>query len=460
VSFPSDTLTGPGRGLSLYGEELQPGALVAAYVVDAVRFRGAVAILYRARHVATGKPAALKVMRSQVALTASALRRFAQEAALLQGLSHPNVVQLLETGELSDGRPFLVMEWLEGRDLAAEIAERGALSSAETLSVMEQVAQALAAAHRASVIHRDLKAQNVMVRRVEGRLEVKLVDFGIARLLASERDNTLTSTGRVLGTPIAMAPEQIHGADVDARTDIYALGVLLYQLLTGQVPFHAANALELVDLHLNAPAPRPSARAPVPTAVDDVVRRCLEKRPENRFSRVEDVVEALRAALARRSEPAPGASAALYLEATAAGDDPDDAALDLVDSLLEAARDGLPAAGFELRVEGGNFLLATAPLPGPSPEQGAARGRQLAAARALWRTLEARARGGGVRLALALHAEPGESAAALLTPGAWARAHPGGGLAATEAMLEGLAVERRPVAGRRDLFLLPPDLTA
>jgi serine/threonine-protein kinase len=355
------------------------------------------------------------------------------------------VVALLDCGELTDGRPYLAMEWLEGRNLSEELAARGYLSAGEALALVEEVAGALAAAHRAGIIHRDLKAQNVMVlARAEGA-RIKLVDFGIARLLDTAPGEGMTTTGHVLGSPIAMAPEQLLGQEADARADIYALGVLLFQLLTGQLPFQAPTLQEMEELHLHAPIPRVSALAPVPPGVDAVVHRCLEKQPAARYPGVEDVVTALRRAL-EREDPSPGASraAALYLE-LATNEDADDEVLDRVDALLGEARRLLAAEQLQLVADGAGFLLAVTALP-PSPgEERQARRRLVEFGLALLRVLEAHRGEAPVRLALSLHSaearvQAGGALASdeLASPARWSRGHPGSGLAATAAALEGL----------------------
>lgn len=223
---------------ALYGEELGVGALVSDWLVEQVHYRGPVSTLYRARHVRTGALAALKVLLPQPSDVA--LRRFRREAETLQRLRHPHIVDVLGYGTLADGRPFIAMEWLEGRDLAAELASRGPLSPGEALEVLEQVGGALRTAHQAGVVHRDLKAQNVVrLSTGSGAPRVKLVDFGVAKGLTPDAPgaSTLTLTGVSLGTPLSMAPEQIRGEPPDARTDLYAMGVLLFQLVTGQPPF-------------------------------------------------------------------------------------------------------------------------------------------------------------------------------------------------------------------------------
>ncbi|WP_224360507.1 serine/threonine-protein kinase [Hyalangium versicolor] len=440
----------PGGEESLYGEELAPGALVGGWVVEQLHYRGPVSMLYRARDARTGAPTALKVMRSQFTEAHTALRRFRREAETLQRLRHPHIVDVLGYGELADGRPFIAMEWLEGRDLAAELASRGPLSASEALEVLEQVGAALRAAHEAGVVHRDLKVQNVM--RLQGGAEarVKLVDFGVAKGLTEGAPgaSTLTQTGAVLGTPLSMAPEQIRGEIPDPRTDLYALGVLLFQLLTGQPPFQGSTSHEVEEQHLHTPPPRVSERAPVLAALDAVVIRCLQKRREDRYADVDEVLEDLRRAvrgeqgLARRAR-----AVALYVEAHVEGE-PDATALDQLDVVLERAGAVARVAGLEVKVDGAGCLLAAAPLPEGVTEAQASRARVLAAALDLLEYAGALSPSRRVRLSLTVHVDeappsrelagttPAEGSGLLWLPG-WAL-HSGHGLAATGAALQGL----------------------
>ena len=443
-----------GVSTFLYGEELAPGALAGGYRVEEVRHRGVVAVLYLARDDRAGVPVALKVMRPQYTASESALRRFDQECRMLEQLAHPHIVRVLESGELRDGRPWLAMEWLEGRDLGAELAAHGPFSPREALKLLEPVASALGAAHALGVVHRDVKPQNVMVRPgPESGLHVTLLDFGIAKLVDPGTQGTaLTSTGVVVGTPLAMAPEQILHGPVDARTDVYGLGVLLYQLLTGQPPFSGASQSELEELHLHAPPPSPSHRVSVPSALDAVVRRCLAKRPVDRYPDMDMVMAELRRALT----PSAGSSAprtqglGLYLRARPeAGDAADDAAFDALDEVLEAAREGLPGCGLSIVVEGADFLLAATPLPASEAESRERRQQVLQALRTLWPELERRVAGAGVQLQAALHVadavvEPGPAGAPqvvdgpLLRQAEWTEAAGQGGLHASREVLEGL----------------------
>lgn len=437
---------------SLYGEELAPGARVGGFLVEEVRHRGVVAVLYRARADASGAPVALKVMRLQYASSESALRRFGQECQTLEQLAHPHIVRVLESGELRDGRPWLAMEWLEGRDLEAELAARGPFPPHEALRILEPVASALSAAHALGIVHRDIKAQNVMVRPGEGGApHVTLVDFGIAKLLDPGRRSTaLTSTGVTVGTPVAMAPEQILQGAVDKRTDIYGLGVLLYQLLTGRLPFRASSQAELEELHLHAPPPSPSHLAPVPTALDAVVRRCLAKRPEDRYPDTEALMEEMRRALAPSAGPVGKTlGLGLYLRARPeAGEDADDATLEALDRVLDAARDGLARCGLALIVEGADFLLAATPLPTDVEASRARRRETLEALRALWPELERHGAGARLHLEATLHVAeavvkpdatgtPRVVDGPLLREGGWTAGTGRAGVSATPEALEG-----------------------
>jgi hypothetical protein len=452
---------------SLYGEELSPGALVGGYVVEGARYRGGVATLYRAREARTGKPVALKVMHPQFATARSALRRFHQEGETLKRLRHPHIVDVMEHGTLADGRPFIAMEWLEGRDLAAELAARGPLSAREALEVLEQVGSALRAAHGAGVVHRDLKAQNVVV--VSGGAagaHVKLVDFGVAKLLSPEDAGTgATSTGLVLGTPLSMAPEQIRGETPDARTDLYGLGVLLYQLVTGQPPFQGPTQVELEEQHLHAPVPRASDRAPVPAGLDAVVARCMEKRREERYSGVDAVLEELRRAV--RGE-GPGRlrqvrALGLYVEARLHGQ-VDAHTLSTVDALLEGVRARTDALGLTVMVEGSSFLLSVAALPEEPGAERELRRRVLEMALALAEEPGAETARARVSLEPTLHVDlatlrpdgvggPGLGGGRLMRLSAWTGEHPGRGVLVTQAALTGLetGLHSRPLSGSEQL---------
>src|SRR5713101_1760106 len=303
---------------ALYGSEFSPGAMVGSYVLDEIYYRGSFTVLYRAHHERTDRPAAVKVLHPQHLGSSKSLRRFHQEARSLEQLHHPQIVQLLEAGELRDGRPYFATEWIDGQNLAEHIRQHGSLSLADAAAVLEQVGAALAATHALGIIHRDLKAQNIMVSRTGAGFGVKLLDFGIAKWLERPAGSIgLTSTGTILGTPVAMAPEQIRGESPDVRTDVYALGVLLHQLLTGLAPFRGINAVEVEEMHLHAPPPAPSLLVPAAAAFDSVVLRCLRKNPQERFQTVSALVDSVRVAAAgfgSRASEATGRAVGVYVE--------------------------------------------------------------------------------------------------------------------------------------------------
>ncbi len=297
------------------------------------------------------------------------VERFAREVQVVGMLRHPNIVEIYEVGQLADRRPYFAMEYLSGRTLSAILDEEGRMSPAEALAVLEPVCAALIAAHDAGVIHRDVKASNIMVDDVSG--VVKLLDFGIAKLIGPQAGPIgLTSEGRQVGTLTIMAPEQLLGGPVDERIDIYALGVLLYRLLTGRLPFDGKNALTLAQQHLEEPAPRPSHLIPVAPALDGLVLRCLEKRPERRYASVNEFVHALRhATLGGRRRPvlsdAPALGVGIYLDVRvrAEGDELDASACADQGTILDLAEEALLDEGFILAVVTGSSALGVRALP-------------------------------------------------------------------------------------------------
>lgn len=394
--------------VSLYGDELEPGAMVGPWVIEERIHQGVTAWLYRTSHMSTRAPAALKVVRAEFNFATEVLQRFKQEADTLQALRHPNIVEVLEYGELHDGRPYLATEWIPGGSVDQWLAQHGPFSTAEALTVMEELGGALHLAHGRGILHRDLKAQNVMLLpRAEG-FTVKLVDFGIAKVLGTGRGQGLTSTGMVLGTPVAMAPEQIRGQPMDARTDLYALGVLLFQLLTGRPPFEAESAVEVEELHLHAPPPKLSERIAVPVALEAVVLRCLAKRPEARFADVPTFLTALRAALAPVKAAAEPWVAGIYVDLRfpESWEEPSDEELDTRDAALDEARNALEDGCWALVVESGNALLACQALP----REAAPRAQALENAHTLAEAVLSRVwnRAGGVEVRVYVHATPGE----------------------------------------------------
>lgn len=253
------------------------GQQLGSYRIEGRLGSGAMGVVYRATHVKTGNPAAVKVVLSEYLGRGNAGERFEREAEILQQIRHPNIVRFLAVGR-SKGTPYFAMEFIDGRTLDVIMAEREIIPWTEVVDLGAQVCEALQYAHERGVVHRDLKPSNLMVTS-EGRL--KLTDFGIAKDLDA---TALTATGRTLGTAAYMAPEQIRGTpEVSHKTDLYSLGCVLYQLLVGSTPFRGSNAAVLMNAHLSMPPPRPSEKNPqIPRALDDLVVKLMAKSPVDR----------------------------------------------------------------------------------------------------------------------------------------------------------------------------------
>ncbi|MGE3821566.1 MAG: serine/threonine protein kinase [Isosphaeraceae bacterium] len=239
---------------------------------------GAMGVVYKAVHEQTGKLAALKVISSETAQRGGkAFERFKREAEILQQLRHSNIVRILAVGK-SKGSPYIAMELIEGATLEEVLKKRGELPWKEVVALGKQICDALHYAHEHGVVHRDLKPSNLMVTRDD---RIKLTDFGIAKDLDA---TALTATGRTMGTAAYMAPEQIRGTpDVSHKTDLYSLGIVLYQMLTGSLPFEGNSHIVLMHAHINAPIPRASDKlAEIPRALDDLIVKLMAKDHSDR----------------------------------------------------------------------------------------------------------------------------------------------------------------------------------
>jgi serine/threonine-protein kinase len=337
---------------------LSCGEIVDGMTIVGARSRGGFAHIYEA-HLPSGRRVALKVLLPHVANMRGSLARMRLEAAALAELDHAHIVEVFGCGE-HRGRPYIAMEWLDGRSLADELARRGALAATATLAMFEQICAAVEAAHVRGIVHRDLKAQNIMML-ADTSLVTKLVDFGIAKLLRTSGPGITTSM-QVVGTPISMAPEQLLGESIDERTDIYALGALLYHCLTGQPAFLGKTLVEIEEMHLSAEPPRVSDIAPELRAVDAVIRRAMAKARTARHPNVGAFLADLRDALGDQRTARRGA--AVYVEAEC--DDDDD--FDALDRAMADAEHVLRAAGLEIFAEASNAILAGATLPGAGDE--------------------------------------------------------------------------------------------
>ena len=295
-------------GKVLVTSSLAPGTVVASrYDILATLGSGGMGVVYKAHDRVLDEIVALKTMRPDLVRQPEMARRFRSEIKLARKVRHPNVCAIHEYGEEA-GLHFIAMEFIDGMDLRRFMREGHSLSTEEAFDVAVQVAQGLQAMHGVGIIHRDLKTPNIM-RDVTGR--VRLMDFGIAKQAGSET----TVGGQVVGTPEYMSPEQARGHKVDLRSDVYALGIVTYEIFTGCVPFRAETPIATILKQINEPPPLdgpPGARLPAPLV--PVLRKALAKDPEERYQSGAEVLEALRAArdahLRRGATRSPGASAA------------------------------------------------------------------------------------------------------------------------------------------------------
>src|SRR5512138_904973 len=261
---------------------------------------GGMGTVYLCEHAVLERRFAVKVLRADLASDEELVDRFRNEAIAASRIGQENVVDVVDFGADEDGSLYYVMEALDGRSLGQVIRDEGPLPVPRALDLLEQLCHALAAAHRRGVVHRDVKPDNVfLVRRADGGERAKVIDFGISRVPGpGER---LTRAGAIIGTPEYMAPEQASGAAVDHRADVYAAGVLAFEMLTGELPLEAATPLATIAAHRTRTPDPPSRRiAGVPPEVDALVLRALAKRPEDRFASMDELaaeVARIRAAI-------------------------------------------------------------------------------------------------------------------------------------------------------------------
>ncbi len=260
---------------------------------------GGMSVVYKVRHVLLGRIEALKMLRRELVYDSDAFRRFQQESRAVSALRHVNVVRVLDFGALENESPYLTMEFLDGKDLAAILKAEHRLTVDRAIPLFLQICEGLFHAHSSGVVHRDIKPSNIIITSDSNGKELAvIVDFGIAKLVGPDGSSIskLTRTGEIFGSPLFMSPEQCSGKKLDEKTDIYAVGCMLYQALTGVVPFRGATPMETMMRHMqDSPPPffTVTSEVTVPTALESSILKCLAKNPDDRFANMNQLRKAL-----------------------------------------------------------------------------------------------------------------------------------------------------------------------
>jgi serine/threonine protein kinase len=269
---------------------------------------GAMGALYLGKHLALDRPVAIKVLHAHLAQDDVHMERFVREAKLAASLQHSHVAHVYDVGNAEDGAPYLVMDFLDGRSLQKTIDELGPMPVRRAVPLMIQIAQGLSYAHSKGLLHRDLKLGNIMVVSDVGQEMAKIIDFGIAKSMNPDEASKLTQTGEIFGSPLYMSPEQCQGLELDERSDIYSLGCVMYEMLSGVPALRGDSLVSTIYKHINE-APKPIAEAApgvrVPAELEAIVFKCLEKDKSKRYANANDIVVALQkvAATSPAAEP-------------------------------------------------------------------------------------------------------------------------------------------------------------
>jgi serine/threonine-protein kinase len=303
-------MTEDAKDLVAKDPDLAPGTVVGEYKVEEKIGAGGFGTVYRAVHPVIGKPAAIKVLHRQFSANADMVWRFVAEARSVNQIKHRGIIDIFSFGVLPDGRQYYVMELLEGMTLDELLSEKERLSIEHAIPILRGIARALDAAHAAGVAHRDLKPENVFITfDDDGKPATKILDFGIAKLFDETR-GVRTQTGTPMGTPKYMSPEQARGVGVDHRTDVYSFGVMVFEMLTGRVPFDGSAAMDILVKQITEPPPAPSSVSDaVSPALDAPILRMLAKDAADRPKTLQEAVDELAAAAGfTPSHPTPSSS--------------------------------------------------------------------------------------------------------------------------------------------------------
>jgi tRNA A-37 threonylcarbamoyl transferase component Bud32 len=311
ASLPADQQNNGSR------DDMVGRTLNNRYVVGDKVGEGGFGAVFRGRQVSTGREVALKILHPHNLGDATIVARFRREAEACSRLRNPHAVITYDFDETEDGVLYLAMELLRGRSLHQLQRSEGKLQPDRVLRIIDQVADALGEAHQNGIIHRDMKPENVFIERRAGEDHVKVLDFGIAKMLSDDRGQVaLTAVGQTLGTLEFMSPEQLRGQSLDGRSDIYALGIMAYEMLTGDLPFkNAKNPVDIINFHLQTKAVAPSRMRPelnLPTYVDDVILKMVAKSPEERHASTTALRAHIAQVLARKGSRAPAARIEAY----------------------------------------------------------------------------------------------------------------------------------------------------
>lgn len=305
-TYPTDYNVCPADQTGLQStHELQPGMIIRNKyeILDQLGI-GGMGVVYRGRHLTFNEMCAIKVVNEGVAGDSNFLQRFQTEAVVTRKLRHPNAVRVDDFDYTDDGRPFIVMELVEGKSIGEVLLEQGPFAVPRALRIVTQAARALGVAHQLGVVHRDIKPGNILLTKDEqGQEMAKVLDFGIAKLRETSggdgKSSGMTMTGMLVGTPLYMSPEQFmgkKGGEIDGRTDIYSLGVVLYQMVTGQAPFDGDTLYSLMIQHMEGNVKPPHERVPelhLPEALSQVILKAIDKSRDQRFQTAEEFIAAM-----------------------------------------------------------------------------------------------------------------------------------------------------------------------